>query len=230
MRIRVNFERPEETCFLGHIDLTRAVTRGLRRTLLPLKFTEGFNQRVKVEMGFPLSVGMIGEDEYFDFYLEREIDEEIIFSKLKASFSGILNIKRIKSISNALPALTSLNAILVHFVFGKTDPDSEKMLEGTISDILSKDSLNVVRAKKSGKTREKNIRPFIKELKILDFKKEGYFLLLFSSLFTREGSIKIEELHNILLRFGVKNDFEKVIRKKTSVVYKGRVISPMEFK
>jgi len=67
MRIRVNFEWPEDICYLGHVDFTRTVARGLRRTSLPLRFTEGFNSRVKVEMGFPLSVGMLGEDEFFDY-------------------------------------------------------------------------------------------------------------------------------------------------------------------
>ncbi len=230
MRIRVNFERPEETCFLGHIDLTRAVTRGLRRTLLPLKFTEGFNQRVKVEMGFPLSVGMIGEDEYFDFYLREEVSEEEILSKLKLSFSRILVVKSIKRISENVPAITSLNAILVHFIYGKTSPEiNEKDFESAIANMLKQDTVNIIRFRKGKNGREKNVRPFIRELKILEYLDNGQFLLLFSSLFTREGSIKIDEVHTILENFGIKNSFDKIVRKKTSVVYKGKVISPMDF-
>ncbi len=231
MRIRVNFERPEETCFLGHIDFTRAVTRGLRRTLLPLRFTEGFNQRVKVEMGFPLSVGMIGEDEYFDFYLIKNVKENIIFSKIKSSFDGILKVKRIKSLSVDVPAITSLNAILVHFIYGKVeDGSSENKFERAISAVLHENVLNVFRSGKRAKVREKNVRPFIRELKLLNFEEDGTFLLLFSSLFTREGSIKIDELRTITERFGVRSDFERVVRKKTTVIYKGKLLSPFEFK
>ncbi len=226
----MNFERPEETCFLGHIDLTRAVTRGLRRTLLPLQYTEGFNQRVKVEMGFPLSVGMIGEDEYFDFYLIKEIDEEFVYSRLKESFSGILKIKKVKRISNNSPAITSLNAILVHFVygvaFGKILSDE---FEKVIDEILKKEFINVIRTRKKKKQKEKDVRPFIRELKLLNLDKSGNFLLLFSSLFAKEGSIKIDELHSILELFGIANSFERVVRKKTSLIYKGKVISPMDF-
>lgn len=197
---------------------------------MPLKFTEGFNRRVKVEMGFPLSVGMIGEDEYFDFYLREEVSEEEILSKLKLSFSRILVVKSIKRISDNVPAITSLNAILVHFIYGKASSEiNEKDFESAIANMLKQNTVNVVRSRKGKSDREKNVRPFIRELKILDLLDNGQFLLLFSSLFTREGSIKIDEVHTILENFGVKNSFDKIVRKKTSVVYKGRVISPMDF-
>ncbi len=228
MRIRVNFIRPEETCFLGHIDLTRAVTRGLRRTLLPLQFTEGFNRRVKVEMGFPLSVGMVGEDEYFDFYLSKRIDKEGILYSLRKAFEGIIFVKSIKEVPYDAPAITSMNAILVHFVYGISQNASEEDAESAIENILMQKSVFVTRSKK-GKSREKEVRLFIKELKLLDFNASGSFLMLFSTVFTREGSIKIDEIRYILSKFGFASNFTKVVRKKTSVLYKGKLLSLMEF-
>jgi radical SAM-linked protein len=119
VRIRVNFERPEDICYIGHIDLKTAIERGLRRTLLPLKFTEGFNSRVKMETGFPLSVGMVGEDEYFDFYLKEELDIGTIKENLNSAFAGTIIIKDAKVIPDNSPSITSLDAILVHFIYGK---------------------------------------------------------------------------------------------------------------
>ncbi len=228
MRIRVNFIRPEEVCYIGHIDLTRAVARGLRRTLLPLKFTEGFNQRVKLEMGFPLSVGIIGEDEYFDFYLSEALPEELIFEKLVESFKGILVITRIKSISYNAPAITSLNAILTHFVHGEIYSDiSEDEIENLLNGIIKKEEIIVERKKKNA-VKKKDIRPFLKELKLLSLNgKEAVFLL--SVYFTPKGSIKIDEVKHLMLDAGIPVNLSYVVRKRTALIYKGKIVSPMDF-
>jgi radical SAM-linked protein len=229
MRIRVNFERPEEICYIGHIDLTRALARGMRRSELPLRFTEGFNQRVKMEMGFPLSVGMIGEDEYFDFYLSEEIPEEIIAEKLKRAFRNILIIKRVKSISYSVPALTSMNAILTHFVYGAVVSNStESEIERSISDIMKEKEI-IIKRKKGNTIKNKDVRPFIKEAKVLNMDKDKSIILLISLYFTQKGSVKIDEIKSLMENRGIFIDFQYTVRKRTMVIYKGRILSPMDF-
>lgn len=224
MRIRINFERPEDICYIGHIDLKTALERGLRRALLPLKYTEGFNSRVKLEMGFPLSVGMIGEDEYFDFYLNEDISPEFIKNKLEDAFSGVITVKNIKEVPLEAPPLTSLDAILVHFVYGKLEFDiDEGEIDRKIKEILKNPEIIVQRGEKL-----KNVRPFIENLELL--KKEGLNLeLLFSIYFTRSGSIRIEEIEKTMKNSGIPVEFEYSVRKRTSVFYKGKLITPFDF-
>ncbi len=224
MRIRVNFERPEDICYIGHIDLKTAMERGLRRTLLPLKYTEGFNSRVKLEMGFPLSVGMVGEDEYFDFYLNEDTDLEFIKNKLEDAFSGVIVIKNIKEVPLEMPPLTSLDAILVHFVYGKLEFDIDEVeIDRKIKEIFKSPEIIVQRGEKL-----KNVRPFIENLELL--KKEGLNLeLLFSIYFTRSGSIRIEEIEKAMKNSGIPVEFEYSVRKRTSVFYKGKLITPFDF-
>ncbi len=228
MRIRVNFERPEEVCYIGHVDLTRAIARGLRRSGLPLRFTEGFNERVKVEMGFPLSVGMIGEDEYFDFYTEGEADTAQVFEALNKAFENIIRIKRVREVPFNAPSITSMDAILVHFVYGSAEEgESEKHIEDVLSNILKKDSI-VVKRKNKGKIKEKDVREFIKELKVLKFEKDGEVVILASILFTKHGSIKIDELEKIIKEHGAEVQFDYVVRKKTLLLKGERMFSPWE--
>jgi len=224
VRIRVNFERPEDICYIGHIDLKTAMERGLRRTLLPLKYTEGFNSRVKLEMGFPLSVGMVGEDEYFDFYLNEDTDLEFIKNKLEDAFSGVIVIKNIKEVPLEMPPLTSLDAILVHFVYGKLEFDIDEVeIDRKIKEIFKSPEIIVQRGEKL-----KNVRPFIENLELL--KKEGLNLeLLFSIYFTRSGSIRIEEIEKAMKNSGIPVEFEYSVRKRTSVFYKGKLITPFDF-
>jgi radical SAM-linked protein len=50
-RVRVVFGKRERQRFLGQLDLGRTLERALRRSGLPVRFTEGFNPRVR--MSFP---------------------------------------------------------------------------------------------------------------------------------------------------------------------------------
>ena len=227
MRIRVNFEWPEDICYLGHVDFTRTVTRGLRRTSLPLRFTEGFNSRAKVEMGFPLSVGMLGEDEFFDFYLSEDVAIDKIKALLDTALDGIINVKRINEIPDNLPSITSLPAILMHFIYAELkEPLSEEALEKKLSAILEMPSIAVLRQKK-GANVKKDVRPFIKDIKLLEINNTSV-VFLFSSHFTSSGSIKIDEIEDILNENGIPVDFDYIVRKKTVVKYKGKYVSPFD--
>ena len=222
--MRVNFERPEDICYIGHIDLKTAIERGLRRTLLPLKYTEGFNKRVKLEMGFPLSVGMVGEDEYFDFFVEDTETFDLIRSKIEEAFYGILVIKGIREVTLEAPSLTSLDAILVHYIYAKLDFDIEEVeIEEKIRRIIHASEIIMQRDEK-----KKDVRPFIENLELL--KKEKLNLeLLFSIYFTRNGSIRIDEIEKVMKDTGLPVEFEYSVRKRTSVLYKGKIISPFDF-
>ena len=224
MRIRVNFERPEDICYIGHIDLKTAIERGLRRTLLPLKFTEGFNSRVKMETGFPLSVGMVGEDEYFDFYLKEELDIGTIKETLNSAFAGTIIIKDAKVIPDNSPSITSLDAILVHFVYGTVlESISDEEIENYFKKVLESSEIIIEREGK-----KKEIRKFIENLELL--KREGENVeVLFSIYFTHSGSVRVDELLNILKNSGLLIEFEYSVRKRTSVFYKGKIVSPFDF-
>jgi radical SAM-linked protein len=224
MRIRVNFERPFETSYIGHLDLKTAIDRGLRRTLLPLKYTEGFNKRVKLEMGFPLNVGMVGEDEYFDFYLNEDANLEVVNSKLENAFAGIIKIKKAKEIPENTPSITAFDAILVNFIYAELTEDyPQSAIEETIKWILDSEVIIVSR---EGKKRD--IRKFIERVEL--FKKENLDLeILLSVFFTLHGSMRVDELEALFKEHNIPINFKFAVRKRTSLLYKGKIISPLDF-
>ncbi len=224
MRIRVNFVRPFETSYIGHLDLKTTIERGLRRTMVSVKYTEGFNKRIKLEMGFPLSVGMVGEDEYFDFYLNELVELEAIAAKLEKAFSGIISIKGLKEIPDNSPAITSFDAILVNIIYAELEIDyPEQAIEETIKQIFENRKIVVSR---DGKERE--VRKFIERAEL--FKKVGLDIeLLFSIFFTHSGSIRVDEFQQMLKGRGLRINFKFAVRKRTSVLYKGKILSPFDF-
>ncbi|MFU2157969.1 TIGR03936 family radical SAM-associated protein [Caldisericum sp. AR60] len=222
MRIRVNFERPYAIFYLGHLDMKTVIERGLRRSGLPLKFTEGFNKRVQLELGFPLSVGMVGEDEYFDFFLREEVDLYKIFESLTEAFEGLLVIKRIKPLPYSARSITSFEAMFTNIVVGHTVSGISKFdIENALNSILEKQEILVERDYK-----KKDVRKFIDKLELYSFR-DPHFEILMTTLYLREGSIKMNEFENILANL-IPVEFEYVIRKNTLVLDKGRLLTPFD--
>jgi radical SAM-linked protein len=222
MRIRVNFVRPYEIFYLGHLDMKTLIERGLRRTMLPLKYTEGFNKRVQLELGFPLSVGMVGEDEYFDFFLKDEISEEQIFSSLNEAFKALLQIKRIKLLPEYARALTSFEAVFTNIVMGHFIGEVNfAQFEDSLNELLKKTEIPVER---EGKL--KDVRKFIDGIGIYNFD-PPHFKLLLTTLYLKVGSIEISELEEIVKQ-RLPLEFEYTIREKTLLIDKGKLISPFD--
>jgi radical SAM family uncharacterized protein/radical SAM-linked protein len=69
--------------FLGHLDQVRALDRALRRSGLPVAYTEGFNPRAKVSFGPPLPVGAESEAELCALELTRPVDPGEVARRLR---------------------------------------------------------------------------------------------------------------------------------------------------
>ena len=70
-RFRVAFEKGVPMRFLSHLDLMRTWERALRRSGLPLAFTQGHHPHLKMSFGPPLPLGFRSRAEVFDLELTR---------------------------------------------------------------------------------------------------------------------------------------------------------------
>jgi radical SAM-linked protein len=76
------FRRCWEVRFISHLDILRALSRTLRRTGLPLYYTEGFNPKPKVSyLSAPLAVGHTSECERMRIQLVKDIPVEEVKQK-----------------------------------------------------------------------------------------------------------------------------------------------------
>ena len=66
MRMMVVFEKSYPVRHIGHLDLMRTMQRALRRSGLPVRYSQGFNPHIKLSFASPLSVGIVGEREIMD--------------------------------------------------------------------------------------------------------------------------------------------------------------------
>lgn len=71
-RYRLRFSKREALRFISHHDLMRSFELTLRRSKLPIAFTQGFNPRPKVSFALALPLGVESLDEIVDVDLEFE--------------------------------------------------------------------------------------------------------------------------------------------------------------
>lgn len=67
--IRFEFTKKDGLKYISHLDLQRAVARIIKRSNIPIRYTEGFNPHPKMVFGLPLSVGCESECELLDVYI-----------------------------------------------------------------------------------------------------------------------------------------------------------------
>ena len=84
IRYRFVYRKTGKARFLSHRELTNIIVRALRRSCLPLRFSEGFHPHVKMSLGPALAVGTAGEMEFFD--VELTSDGDITFR----AFDGLM--------------------------------------------------------------------------------------------------------------------------------------------
>jgi len=70
-RFRIEFAKGASMRFLSHLDLMRTWERSLRRSGLPLAFTQGHHPHIKMSFGPPLPLGFRSRAEVFDLELSR---------------------------------------------------------------------------------------------------------------------------------------------------------------
>lgn len=85
--IRVFFSKTGTLRFVSHLDMNRFFTRILRKSGLPIWYTEGFNPHPYLTFALPLSLGFESQYEILDF---RLVDDTVTFETVKEKLSAVL--------------------------------------------------------------------------------------------------------------------------------------------
>jgi len=83
-QIICRFAKGEAVKYISHLDLMRALERGMRRAQLPLAYSEGFNPRPRVSYASALSVGHTSDAELMAVALQRPMDPGDVREALNA--------------------------------------------------------------------------------------------------------------------------------------------------
>jgi len=190
--IEFKFTRGEALRFLSHLDQQRVFQRALRRAEMPVAYSQGFNPHPILTFALAMPVGMISLEEYGRVGLTADITPDDFVKKLNDTLPLGLKIESAQILEGKLPSLTASITDCLYRVQGtlKTDLDAKK-LNATIEEILKKDSLIVPKRNKKGKMIEKEVRPFIGTIEVLEVQDDRYQLEMRLAYLSQE-SIKPE--------------------------------------
>jgi radical SAM-linked protein len=72
MRIRIKYSKTDPLRYSGHLDLQRSWERTLRRSRLPVVFSQGFHPQPRIQQACALPLGFTSRAEVVDVWLEGE--------------------------------------------------------------------------------------------------------------------------------------------------------------
>lgn len=165
-RLRIRYGKSGPMRFVGHLDLAKTWERILRRTSIPLEYSQGFNPRPRMQFAAALPVGVTSTCEYLDIWLTEHLAGDTLpdwSARLQqASPSGItlVSLTEVEIKSPALPTLVTHS----RYVITLTDPAvNRQMLAERVSSLLAQATID-----RAGHKKTYDLRPLILGLSLTD--------------------------------------------------------------
>ncbi|MDD5475582.1 MAG: TIGR03960 family B12-binding radical SAM protein [Syntrophales bacterium] len=189
---RMRYSKIDKARFLSHLDTASALTRAITRSGLRFEYSRGFHPHPKISFPSATPLGVESNAEYADIRVNtpRRWNRRNIMEAVNGALpSGMA----VLSIEDVTDSGTSLSRKVIGFVYEMHLSDDEKTTkeerQGAVKKFLDSDRYMVHRSR-DGKSRERNIRPFVESLVYVE---EGE-ILRGVFLFTDSGSAKPYEI------------------------------------
>ena len=104
-RIRLVYARDESFRYTGHLDFQRVWERTLRRSHLPVAYSQGFSPQVRLNLACALPLGLTSQCEVLDFWLDTPMPLDAVQSAVKKALPPGIELKSISEVDPKAPAL-----------------------------------------------------------------------------------------------------------------------------
>ena len=140
--------------------MQRIWERSIRRAGFKITYSQGYHPQPKIQLGLPLPLGFISEDEKVDIWLENDIDKELIKANLEPNIPDGLEINQIEKIDPSSKPLVTIIKISEYAVRFWDDNINKLNFNHSISDLLQEKE--IIRKKRNNKSYD--LRPLILDL------------------------------------------------------------------
>ena len=160
--VRLFYTKTGRMKFLSQLDMNRLMTRVIRKSGLPVWYTEGFNQHIYINYAVPLSLGFEGLYEIMDIRItdDEPAPENIVKQLNSAAPDGI------KFLRAAEPVKPTVEIAFAEYelVF----PDEGDDIYRDLREFLSQKSVVCLKKDKKGRLKEFDIIPKIRKTEITE--------------------------------------------------------------
>lgn len=231
MLIRMQFCKTREGRFLSHLDLMHTWERVIRRSQLPLAYSQGFNPHPKINFASACAVGTTSDGEYMDMELTQELPVEQVKEMLQAVMPPAFRVSAMKVVSGKASSLMSIIQRARYVLqLELVEEVSQEQLDAAVENFWQQEEIVIYRYKKNSKDKKPvNIRPGVYELELTA---EGKNALLHIQVQSgNEGNIRPEEVAYGLMATGMPM-VQHVVRIHRQGLYvldeKGILLTPLD--
>ena len=159
MRMLAVFEKGERIRHIGHLDIQRSVQRGLRRSGLPVAYSNGFNPHILITFASALSTGACGKREIMDVTMAEEVSAAEFLERMNSAMPPEMQLSEARPLDQKHPALmASLHGAEYDLLI--RDPETAARLTAAIPTMMAKETIPAMRKTKTA-LKECDIKPLI---------------------------------------------------------------------
>lgn len=171
MKMLLAFQKGEALRHLGHLDLQRAMQRALRRSGLPVRYSQGFHPHMLTAFASALAMGVSSDEEIVEIALNgaEAVDEAECMIRMGAVLPEALRALRVVLVEDSHPALMGL---LKQAEYTASLPGADvAALAAAAGGFLAEDEVMATRVSKRGE-KLVNIRAMVHALTVTE-EREG---------------------------------------------------------
>ncbi len=188
---RLRYAKEGRAIALSHLETMHALLRALRRSALPVSYSQGFNPRPRVSFGPACPVGIESETEFIDLELAELLTPEAIRAAVAPELPGMLPLREVQVVDKTAPGLAAdLRAVRYRVEFDV--PEGEDLAR-RVQDFLAQEKVESTRVKAEGKNRGRVRVIDLREV-VLSLCCDGPRAVVFELRGGQEGSAKPMEV------------------------------------
>lgn len=165
-RIRFSFARREALKHISHLDMMRLFQRALRRSGLPLAYSEGYSPHLKFNLAVPLPVNVTASEEFGEIFLSGTVSPDHFITALEAQLPEGLDLTGAFLEDCNAPSLPSLIGAALYRAILVAEEGCRigwRQYREALERLLSREEILLKKTKKKKKDTYVNIRPYIFE-------------------------------------------------------------------
>lgn len=230
MKAIIQFGKQGRLRFISHLDLQRFMQRALRRTGLPVAYSQGFNPHALLSFASALGMGVSSEAELLEVRFAEPVAEQTILEAMRAALPPEMPVYRVRAVDDRSPSLMA-TVYCADYRMTLTG-EGAKAIADAVPGYLEKAEVMAVRKTKSGE-KTVNIRPSTLELRV-EGTEDGAYALTARLTLTPEDTLKPDVLLGALARLaGVpEEDYEARIHRTllSGKTAKGEIVPLFDWK
>ena len=163
MRIRIIYQKTLPLRFTSALDMQLIWERSLRRSSLHITYSQGFHPKPKIQLGLPLPLGFMSDEEIVDIWIEDKVSADQLLELIQPNLPIGLTISSIEEIDfSQKPVVTRITTAEYVVKFWDQDVNRDA-LQTKINSLLLTEK--IIRTKRNKK--QYDLRPLIKSVRLL---------------------------------------------------------------